>query len=481
MREGFRVHACFTRTMPREWRDIETRSALALVGIVIVAALGGGLAFAVIGWLSKADERVASAYLDRALLVEHARSAREEESASARAYLLTGSEVSLAASARDRATFEADYAELRASAVGPEDRELLETVARRDVAYEESVERVLALRRASAPEAEIRTDFEASVVPAKTELDTALLAASARAQRQVVRAHEAASDARVRVTAVVGLATLLVFVVASALAVFLRRAAQSLLDERGRLAESLARVEQSNRDLDAFAGRVAHDLRNAFSPVVMVSSLVRSSAGSPEKIASLCDRLDRANGRALVLLDALLAFARAQQETGGSPSASVAQVVAEALEQVEPDAAQADAKICSSVVDAQVRCPPGLLQVVVGNVLGNAVKFMRGQPERKIRLSTELVRGGCLLRIDDTGPGIPDAARERIFDPFFRVPGTKQPGTGIGLATVRRILEAHGGRITMEAREGPGCSFLVWLPLAESDHALSPASRPVFT
>jgi signal transduction histidine kinase len=155
--------------------------------------------------------------------------------------------------------------------------------------------------------------------------------------------------------------------------------------------------------------------------------------------------------------------------------------VAEALEQVEPDAAQADAKICSSVVDAQVRCPPGLLQVVVGNVLGNAVKFMRGQPERKIRLSTELVRGGCLLRIDDTGPGIPDAARERIFDPFFRVPGTKQPGTGIGLATVRRILEAHGGRITMEAREGPGCSFLVWLPLAESDHALSPASRPVFT
>jgi signal transduction histidine kinase len=465
--------------MPRNWRDIEARGGLALVGIVVVAALAGGLAFAVIGWLGKADERVASAYLDRALLVEHARSAHEEESANARAYLLTGSQVSLAASARARATFEGDLARLRVSAVGSDDQELLETVHRRDMAYEESVARVLALRRADAPDTEIRTDFEASVVPAKTELDTALLATSARAQRQVVRAREAAADARVRVTALVAVVAFFVFVLATALAVFLRRAAQRLLEERVRLAETLVRVEQSNRDLDAFAGRVAHDLRNALTPVVMVSHLVRASAKSPEKIPSLCDRLDRANGRALVLLDALLAFARAQQDTGGTPTASVAQVVAEVLEQLEPDAAQADADIRSSVVDAQVRCPPGLLQVVVANVVGNAVKFVRGQPERKIRLSTELVRGGCLLRVDDTGPGVPDAARERIFEPFFRVPGTKQPGTGIGLATVRRILEAHGGRISVEAAGGPGSSFHIWLPLTDAGHAQSPSSPPV--
>ena len=76
-------------------------------------------------------------------------------------------------------------------------------------------------------------------------------------------------------------------------------------------------------------------------------------------------------------------------------------------------------------------------------------------------------------RIDDTGPGIPDAARERIFEPFFRVPGTTQPGTGIGLATVRRILEAHGGRISVDDTEGPGSSFLIWLPLADAEHAVS--------
>jgi len=458
-----------------EWRDVEARGAFALAGIVVVAALGGGLAFASIGWLSKADETVAGAYLDRALLVEHPRSAREEESANARAYLLTGSEASLTASARDRASFESDYAQLRSAPLDAQDRMLLDTVRRRDAAYEESVERVLALRRASASEAEIRTVFEASVVPSKADLDTALLAASARAQQQVARAHEGAADARIRVTTVVGMAAMVLFVIATALAVFLRRAAQRLVEERVRLAETLARVEQSNRDLDAFAGRVAHDLRNSLSPAVMVSQLVRASADSPERISSLCDRLDRANSRTLVLVDALLAFARAQQDTSGHVTASIAQVLAEVLEQLEPEAAQADAQIHTSITDAQVRCSPGLLHVVVANVLGNAVKFMRGQAVRKIRLTSELVRGGCLLRIADTGPGIPEAARERIFEPFFRVPGTKQPGTGIGLATVRRVLEAHGGRITVEASEEPGCSFLIWLPLASPPREVRPA------
>ena len=144
--------------------------------------------------LNTADERGASAYLDRALLVEHARSACEEESANARAYLLTGSEASLTAAARERTTFEADFAQLRDSAAASEERALLERVDRRDVAYEESVARVVALRRANASEADIRADFEASVVPAKTELDTALLADSARAQRQVARVQEAAGE-----------------------------------------------------------------------------------------------------------------------------------------------------------------------------------------------------------------------------------------------------------------------------------------------
>jgi signal transduction histidine kinase len=440
----------------------------ALVGIVCVAALSGGMAFALIGWLSKTDERIASMYLNEALLVEHARSAHEEESASARAFLLTGSDSSLRRSRASGAIFEADLAQLRGAATSVDEAALVEVARARNAVYEESVQHVIALRHANAQLAEIRTEFEVNVGPAKADLDSALLAASTLAQRQVDHAREEAADARSRVVAIVGAVAFLGFVLATTLAVFLRRAASTLIKDRRRLAESLSRVEQSNRDLDAFAGRVAHDLRNALSPILMGARCVRTFARSPEKLGPLCERIDRAGGRAVTLLDSLLAFSRAKQVSTEHPSASVAEGVSQVLEQVEPDAARADVHVHCSIVDANVRCPPGLLQVVVANVLGNAVKFTKGGAKRNILVSSQRVRGGCQLRIDDSGPGIPETARERIFEPFFRVPGTTEPGTGIGLATVRRILEAYGGRISVSSRDEQGSSFEVWLPLADA-------------
>ena len=87
------------------------------------------------------------------------------------------------------------------------------------------------------------------------------------------------------------------------------------------------------------------------------------------------------------------------------------------------------------------------------------------------------MRGGYELRIDDTGPGIPEDARERIFEPFYRVPGTVASGTGIGLATVRRVVDVYGGRISVESTLGSHSSFRVWLPLAGEVPEI-PASDP---
>jgi signal transduction histidine kinase len=82
---------------------------------------------------------------------------------------------------------------------------------------------------------------------------------------------------------------------------------------------------------------------------------------------------------------------------------------------------------------------------------------------------------GYELCIDDTGPGIPGDALARIFEPFYRVPGTIASGTGIGLATVRRIIDAYAGRITVRSTLGAGSSFRVWLPLAEERSSEPPA------
>ena len=77
-------------------------------------------------------------------------------------------------------------------------------------------------------------------------------------------------------------------------------------------------------------------------------------------------------------------------------------------------------------------------------------------------------RQDVLIRVTDRGPGIPEAERERIFEPFHRVAGRPdEPGAGLGLAIARGFTEANGGRMWLESREGQGASFVLALPLVE--------------
>jgi signal transduction histidine kinase len=230
--------------------------------------------------------------------------------------------------------------------------------------------------------------------------------------------------------------------------------------------ESLERVERSNRDLDAFAGRVAHDLRNALVPIAFATELFRRVTPSSDKVEPLCARLDRARERAMTIVDSLLAFSRVSRSADTHAVARLKDVLDDVLDELAPQIAQVDADVGRAVVDAIVQVPPGLLHVVLANVVGNAVKYVRDRPLRLVRITSRVVRGGCEVRIEDSGPGIPEDARGHIFEPFFRVPGTAAPGTGIGLATVRRIVDAHGGRITVASAEAKGSSFCIWLPLA---------------
>jgi K+-sensing histidine kinase KdpD len=80
--------------------------------------------------------------------------------------------------------------------------------------------------------------------------------------------------------------------------------------------------------------------------------------------------------------------------------------------------------------------------------------------------------------VEDTGPGISKDVQDKIFEPFFRVEDNRAPGTGIGLATVRRILDARGGRVAVESDKGRGARFTFWLPALEKDCASHRLRRP---
>jgi signal transduction histidine kinase len=226
-------------------------------------------------------------------------------------------------------------------------------------------------------------------------------------------------------------------------------------------------IEERNRDLDSFAGRVAHDLRNALGPIVMSPHMLRQASEPTGRIAAIADRIERCSDRAIAIVNALLSFSRASQKAEANESAPLEVAVKDVREELAPLVAQLDVSVeVGNIPKVHLRCSPGLLHIVLANLCGNAVKYLQGQPERHVRLSAQTEGELCRIEVEDTGPGIAREEQARIFEPFFRGQGTRAQGTGIGLATVRRIVDARAGRIALQSDAGQGSRFIVWLPLA---------------
>jgi signal transduction histidine kinase len=108
---------------------------------------------------------------------------------------------------------------------------------------------------------------------------------------------------------------------------------------------------------------------------------------------------------------------------------------------------------------------------VLQNLMGNALKYVvEGQaPVRQVRLHVAERRGAVRVEVQDNGPGLPPGAEQVVFEPFIRLGRTKQPGSGLGLATVRRIVEGHGGRVGVQSEPGAGSCFWFEMPKAHAE------------
>jgi signal transduction histidine kinase len=239
-----------------------------------------------------------------------------------------------------------------------------------------------------------------------------------------------------------------------------------------------AELEQRNRDLDAFAGRVAHDLKNALGPVVMSPGMLRRASDDPQRVLEIADRTERCSLRATAVIDALLAFSRASRLSEEGESGALRTAVRDVVDELAPLVAQLDVSVrVDDIPDVYVACHPGLLHILLANLCGNAVKFLEGQRERLVRISARVEGSSCRIEVEDTGPGIPSAAQSRLFEPFYRVEGTRAPGTGIGLATARRIVDSRDGHIAVNSTVGRGSRFVVWLPVTEPPEDRTPKAE----
>ncbi|MFC4786567.1 sensor histidine kinase [Nocardioides sp. MAHUQ-72] len=238
------------------------------------------------------------------------------------------------------------------------------------------------------------------------------------------------------------------------------------LDLRTRELEDLHdELERSNEQLAAFAGQVSHDLRNPLAALSISLRLLDEKARhlepgpDTEMIARLAGRAIAGADRMQALIDDLLAYAR----LGGELSrveVDLARTMAEVREDLGPalEGATLEVGDLPTVEGDAVQ-----LRAVLQNLVANAAKFTCPGEPAHVAVDSVRTADGWRVRVVDHGLGVPEGDRERVFEPFTRV-HPRVPGSGIGLATVRRVVEAHGGRIGLEGTPGGGTTAWFELP-----------------
>src|SRR5439155_6534424 len=208
-------------------------------------------------------------------------------------------------------------------------------------------------------------------------------------------------------------------------------------------------TERKAAELEQFAGRVAHDILSPLSAVSMAMGIVEKS---PAHSADSLERARSSLSRVRRIVDGLLDFARAGARPEAGSRAEVRSVAAGLLEELGPFANQRDASLrVGEVADCAVACSPGVLLSLLGNLLRNGLKYLGNAEFREVVLRVRQRRGRVVFEVEDTGPGIPASLGTRIFEPYIRGPNTSAPGIGLGLATVKRLVESHGGSLDVRA------------------------------
>ena len=245
-----------------------------------------------------------------------------------------------------------------------------------------------------------------------------------------------------------------------------------------RFNEAATRIEQLIRSHKSLLANASHELRSPLTRIRMSLELLTptlpasrgslpggDASGSAESGANAAAKAEIA--RSIVeldqLIDEILLASRLDAREADMGTIESVDLMGLAAEECAHTGAELGVAEGTRLDTLTVRGVPRLLRRAVRNLLENARRY-GGSAGIEVDLSADAKH--ALVRVMDRGPGVPEALRGRIFEPFYRLPGAseREGGVGLGLSLVKSIVERHGGQVRCEAREGGGACFVIALP-----------------
>ncbi|GAA5512930.1 adaptive-response sensory-kinase SasA [Deinococcus carri] len=232
-----------------------------------------------------------------------------------------------------------------------------------------------------------------------------------------------------------------------------------------RVEQRSAKVRELSEELERFTYDIANDLQAPLRHIQSFTELLAKPGGLEDgQSERYLEHIGHSAQRMQGLIAALMDFSRASRMRMRLTHVPLDQVLREVRKKLEPQWSVRGVQLTAEPLPV-VQADSGAMQLVFRQLLDNALKFTREQPQPRIRILSQETPGEYVIGVQDNGVGFNMRYRSRLFGVFQRLhSGREYEGTGVGLATVRRVVSRYGGRVWAEGKVGEGATFYVALP-----------------
>jgi signal transduction histidine kinase len=454
------------------------RLRLGFAVVLMLTLFIGGVSLYALRFVIGAKDDVITQHTRRMIAFQQLRLASERDVSDSRAFLLTQDDRFLHRTLQDRQEFREILDTIYHLGPSEDDRVYLDRIRGNHERYVTSADQAIVFKQQGRDDEFLVSILEQKVLPEWGTLKTSSDKFLARMEEQLIQATDAAGGAARRTTLFVALSGAAAMVLAAGVFLLSSRALSRLawadrelrdlnegLEERVR--ERTARLDDSLRELDAFSYTVAHDLRAPLRAMAGFSQLLLEDCEG--KACDTCQdyrqRIETAARRMDRLVQDLLAYSRLSRSEFKLGSVELSKIVAQAAASLGSSAREHGAEIEVGSPLPTVLGHDVLLRQVFENLLSNAVKFVAPGVRPRVSIRAERKDGIVRVWVEDNGIGIPAEYHDRVFGVFERLNRLEDyPGTGIGLAIVRRAIQRMGGRTGFESQVERGSRF--WIELS---------------